>query len=256
MTLPGAIILAGALVAGAIIWTQRPAAGTSSAANAATNAPVNNTLPQISMAPVGPADHILGNPGAPIKIVEFSDPSCPYCQLFNPTMEEIMSEYGPGGQVDWVYRQYPLDKPDSNGNILHPNAGRQAEAFECAAALGGNTAFWAYEKAWFEAFPQDGTDETAAVDDAQIMAAGKSANLDPILFKGCIDSGKYQARVDAEYADGVNAGVSGTPYIVIITPTGEKIALAGAQSYDNMKNAIIALLSEVPAKSTGTATSK
>ena len=107
-------------------------------------------------------------------------------------MEQIIGEYGPGGQVARVYRQYPLDKPDSNGKIFHPNAGRQAEALECAAAVGGNTVFWAYEKAWFEVFPQDGADETSAVDDAQIMAAAKSAKLDPILFNGCIASGRIR----------------------------------------------------------------
>jgi len=158
-------------------------------------------------------------------------------------MEQIIGEYGPSGQVAWIYRQYPLDKPDASGKILHPNSGRQAEALECAAGVGGNTVFWAYEKAWYDAFPQNGAQETSAVDDVQIAAAAKSAGLDAVSFNDCLSSGRFKARVDAEYTDGVNAGVSGTPYLIIITPSGTKIPLAGAQSYSILKNTIDALLS-------------
>ncbi len=241
LTLTGAIIIAGAFIAIAIIWTQQRPANSSNAA--ATAQALQNQLPQVSMAPVGSTDHILGDPSAPVKIVEYSDPSCPYCQLFNPTMEQIIGEYGPNGQAAWIYRQFPLDRPDANGNILHPNSGTQAQALECAAGIGGNTAFWAYEKAWFANFPQNGASESVTVDNAQIAAAAKSAGLDAVSFNDCLTSGRFKARVDAEYTDGVNAGVSGTPYVVIITPSGTKIPLAGAQSYSTLKTTIDALLS-------------
>ena len=242
LTLTGAIIIAGAFIAIAIIWTQQRPATTASGTTSATQA-LQNQLPQVSMEPISSTDHILGDPNAPVKIVEYSDPSCPYCQLFNPTMEQIIGEYGPSGQVAWIYRQYPLDKPDANGNILHPNSGRQAEALECAAGVGGNTVFWTYEKAWFANFPQNGADETSAIDDAQIAAAAKSAGLDAVSFNDCLSSGRFKSRIDAEYTDGVNAGVSGTPYLIIITPSGTKIPLAGAQSYSTLKTTIDALLS-------------
>ena len=241
LTLTGSVIIAGALIAVAIIWTQKPVVTNGGSAGVAQA--LQNQLPQVSMAPISSIDHILGDPGAPVKIVEYSDPSCPYCQLFNPTMEQIENEYGPSGQVAWIYRQYPLDKPDANGNILHHNSGRQAEALECAAGVGGNTAFWKYEKAWFETYPQNGAQESPAVSDQQIAAAAKSAGLDAVSFNDCLSSGRFKARVDAEYTDGVNAGVDGTPYLVIITPSGTKIPLAGAQSYSTLKTTIDALLS-------------
>ena len=248
LTMPGAVIVAGAIIAIAIIWTQGPKnAGSGSSTDAAKA--IQGQLPQVTMAPLSSADHILGDPVAPIKFVEYSDPSCPYCQMFNPTMEQIISEYGPTGKVAWVYRQFPLDQPDANGDILHPNAGRQAQAFECAAALGGNTAFWAYEKTWFNTFPSDGAEEASDIDDQQIAATAKSAGLDAVPFNDCLSSGRFKTRVEQEYTDGINAGVDGTPYLVIITPSGSKIPLAGDQSYSTLKTTIDALLASGTAPS-------
>jgi protein-disulfide isomerase len=237
VTIPGAIIIAGAIIAIAIVWTTKP-----------TKVPAVNTLPSqpsaAAMAPVTAADHILGNPNAPIKIVEYSDPSCPYCKQFNPTMEQVMSAYGAGGKVAWVYRQFPLDKPDANGNILHPNSGIQAEALECAASLGGNTTFWAYEKEWYNVFPIDGASRTAAADGVQLAQVAKKVGLDAIAFNDCVTSNQFKNKIDAEYTDGLNAGVPGTPYNIVITPSGTKIPLNGAVSYATLKTTIDTLLTE------------
>ena len=239
VTIPGAIILAAAIIGIAIIWTQRPA-------SAPVSTKTTPQIPAVSMAAVTSADHIFGNPDAPIKIVEFSDPSCPYCKMFNPTMEQVMSAYGPLGKVAWVYRSFPLDKPDQNGNILHPNAGHEAQALECAAFLGGNDKFWVYEKKWYDEFPLQGATDRSIVDDGtQLNQIAKESGLDPVAFNDCLSSGQFKSKVEAQYTDGVNAGVSGTPYNIIVTPSGSKIPLAGAVSFNTLKTTIDTLLSEV-----------
>ena len=101
--MPTAIIIAAAIIAIGLIVAFKPAGKTT-------------------------ADHILGNPNAPIKLVEYSDPSCPFCRLFTPTVEKVMDDYGASGQVAWVYRSFPLDKPDANGDVLHKNAGHESQA--------------------------------------------------------------------------------------------------------------------------------
>lgn len=237
LTIPGAIIIAAAIIAIAIIYVLHPVKQ-----QATTTATVTDPNAQMKLSPVTDSDHIYGNPNAPVKIVEFADASCPYCKAFNPTMTQIMDEYGPKGQVAWVYRFFPLDTPDENGNVLHPNAGTQAQAFECAASLGGNAKFWAYEKEWYSVFPDDGADRSAADDLKQIQSVGKDIGLDPVAFNDCISSGSMKARVQAEYVDGINAGVTGTPYSIIITPSGTKVPLVGAQSYTTVKAAIDSLL--------------
>lgn len=233
LTLPGAIIIAGALIAVAIIWIKKPAP-----IPVQTGEPV---LKQISMEPVSSADHILGNPDAPIKIVEYSDPSCPFCKVFHPTMIKIIEEYGPSGNVAWVYRSFPLDKPDANGRALHPNAGYESQAQECAAALGGNDAFWKFTHRLYEITPSD---QGKSLDRGEIPKIAQYTGLDAVNFNECLSSERFKDKVDKSYLDGLNAGVSGTPYSIIITPSGSTIPIVGAQSYQTFKTAIDALLQE------------
>jgi len=81
-------------------------------------------------------DHIIGNPDAPIMIIEYSDLECPFCKRFGKTMEEIVAESN--GQVAWVYRHW----------IVHVAQGQyalpKAAAAECVAKLKGEDAFWKY----------------------------------------------------------------------------------------------------------------
>ncbi len=104
-----------------------------------------NTLPSAkekespiyNLQPVTTADHIRGNPNALIKIVEFADLQCPFCQFFHDTMQQVMAEYGTKGQVAWVYRHFPLTS-------IHRYALPWAEESECANQIGGPEKFWSY----------------------------------------------------------------------------------------------------------------
>lgn len=77
-------------------------------------------------------DHIIGNPNAPILIIEYSDLECPYCKRFGETMKEIVAESN--GEVAWIYRHW----------IVHQGAVAKAAASECVASLKGNDSFWKY----------------------------------------------------------------------------------------------------------------
>jgi protein-disulfide isomerase len=78
-------------------------------------------------------DNIRGNANAAISIVEYSDIDCPFCKRHHPTLISLVEDYD--GQVNWVYRHFPLDQ-------LHPDARKKAEATECAGDLGGSEKFW------------------------------------------------------------------------------------------------------------------
>ncbi len=98
--------------------------------------------PIYNMLPVSSTDHIRGNQNAPVKIVEFSDFECPYCQAFHETMKQVMAEYGEKGQVAWIYRHLPLTS-------IHRFAMSYAEESECASSIGGSNKFWEYADARF-----------------------------------------------------------------------------------------------------------
>ncbi|MFA6386692.1 MAG: thioredoxin domain-containing protein [Candidatus Paceibacterota bacterium] len=79
-----------------------------------------------------PGDHLLGNPDAPIVVIEYSDYECPYCKSFHTTMDQIVK--GSDGKVAWIYRHWPI----------HQGSLEKLIAAECVATLKGNDAFWKY----------------------------------------------------------------------------------------------------------------
>lgn len=191
----------------------------------ASNAPTVNNIKTITV-----DDHIRGNVDAPIKIIEFSDTECPFCKVFHLTMRQAVGEYS--NQVVWAYRHFPLE-------AIHPKARKEAEALECAAELGGKEMFWIYLDKLFEVTPSNNQLELEKLNEI-----AEEVGLDKEKFKICHTSGKYALRVGENIREGLNIGITGTPYTVIITPNGKKIEIRGAQPYKEVKAAIEAALKE------------
>ena len=203
INIPSAIIISAAIVAAAIIYVKKPVEK--------TVVETNKNEVSVNVAPVSKDDNVLGNENAPIKIVEYSDPSCPFCKVFNSTMHEIMSKYGSTGKVAWVYRAFPLDTPDSNGNILHPNARNESLAIECAGRVGGKKAFWDYQKKLYEITPSVTGSSPNGLDQKQLPIIAKDLGLNAVSFAECMDSEKAKTAISKQSLSGVNAGVTGTP---------------------------------------------
>ncbi|MEK7150552.1 MAG: thioredoxin domain-containing protein [Patescibacteria group bacterium] len=210
LTVPLAIVVAGALIAGALFFTNKNKTQDPDAAK------LNGTVKEqsgIKIEPVTGDDHILGNPKAPIMIVEFSDTECPYCKTFHATMHQVIDTYGKTGKVAWVYRHFPIDN-------IHSKARKEAEATECAAELGGNDGFWKYLDNLYKITPSNNE-----LDLLLLPKIAEDSGLDKEKFVTCLDSGKYADKVEKDYQDAVAAGGQGTPYPVIITKR-EKIPIS------------------------------
>lgn len=216
--IPAAIIVGFGLIAAAIYM------GGSKTDNA-VQFTGGNEAPQANLeelTPISAEDHIRGNPNAPVVIVEYSDFDCPFCQSFHTTMKKIMDEYGPTGDVAWVYRHFPLTS-------LHPSAGHIAEASECVAELGGNEAFWKFADMVFgERAVNEQTNITKLGDFAEASGVSKSE------FQTCLDSGRHQAAISADATNATAIGASGTPYSVVIAGD-QMMSINGAQPYEQVK---------------------
>lgn len=132
---------------------------------------------------------------APVTIIEFSDFECPFCNRVTPTLQEVLSTYG--DQVRLVFRQFPL-------NSIHPRAQKAAEASLCAHEQGK---FWEMHDAMFL--------DQKKLEVADLKAKASALGLDPAKFDACLDSGKYAEQVSRDLADGMAAGVTGTPALFI-----------------------------------------
>lgn len=221
---PGAIVAAGLIIAGAVFYSGGDSSrqsDTSAQAFRNTNSPVAENI-----RPVDENDHILGDPSAPVVIVEFSDLECPFCKRFHETMKQVLEKYGESGQVAWVYRHFPLDS-------IHSKARKEAEATECAQELGGTLAFWEYTNGIFQITPSNNR-----LDLSLLPQIAEDIGLDRQKFEECLQSGKYAKHVEADYQDALNAGARGTPYSVIITKNGEVFPFSGALPFEQIQSLI------------------
>lgn len=231
LTIPLAIIIAGALIAGAVYVSNRGDIGGGTPKPEATAKDIGGLG---SVNPVTSADHIRGNPNAPVKIVEYSDFECPFCKRFHPTMGQVMNEYGKNGKVAWVYRHFPVD-------ALHPiKARKEAAASECANELGGNVTFWKYADRLFDNVSSNNKTDI----DAVLPQTALEIGLDVQKFNACLASNKYDAHVQNDLDNAIATGGNGTPWSIVVAKSGKKYPLSGAQPYDSVKQLIELALQE------------
>ncbi len=211
LTPPVSIIIAGIIIAGAIIFTnQRPATVVADATNQQGAPAATANIP----APTD-KDHIIGSPSAPIALVEYSDFQCPYCQMIYPSLKKIVSESN--GGVSWTMREYPLYQ-------IHPQAMPAANAAECIDEQLGTTGYFKYADAVFN--------NQSSLTPEYSATLAKQFGADMGKYNTCIKNSTYQNRIDAESADAQNSGGNGTPYTVVInTKTGKQYSISGALPY-------------------------
>jgi len=227
MFVPLSIVVAGLVIAGAIVFSND---GEDATAPTNTGDPLAAEQPTIE--PISEEDHVLGNPDAEVVIYEHSDFECPFCARFHPTMERIIAEYG--DQVAWVYRHFPLDQ-------IHPDARPAAEASECVADLAGNQAFWDYSKLLFDGMPASLTPEN-------LRANAESLGVNGDEFQTCFAEGRFAEKVEAQYQSALVFAQSdpqfGTPYSVAVTKDGTQVVIPGAQPYEVVKQVVDTLLAD------------
>ncbi len=225
LSVPVAIIIAGIIIAGAIIYATKGSRDAGPVAQQPEEQ-AGNVLSKLK--PIGAKDHIFGNPKADVVIVEFSDTECPFCKRFQDTMHQVVSEYK--GKVAWVYRHFPLDS-------LHSKARKEAAATECANELGGNEKFWAYLDRLMDVTPSNDR-----LDLAELPKIAEYVGLDRAKFETCLNSGKYDKHIQEDYEDAVASGGRGTPYSVAVAKNGNKAVISGAQPVSAVKSIIDPLL--------------
>ena len=225
--IPIAVIIAGAIIAGAIIFTNQ------ASPKIVDQAGVKAT--DVELREVDKDDHILGNPNAEVTIVEYSDFQCPFCQTFHTTMNQIMDEYGRDGKVAWVYRHHPLDDFYGAPSNLHPEARPAAIASECVAREKDNDAFWSYSNTLFDNQAELGLD--------LYIQEAVALGIDRESFTECLNDEKI---LDLVIEDEQNGELRfGTPYSVAITSDGRNaVPINGALPYTAVKEIIDGLLAE------------
>ncbi len=226
---PVAIVIAGGLIATALYFGSGKALvqqviSSQQAAN--PQAPQTATQPpQLSVGafrPITDQDHVRGAKNAKVTVLEYSDLECPFCKLFHPTLQQLLKEYP--NDVRWVYRHSPLVQ-------LHSQAPKEAEASECAGEQGK---FWEMTDKIFEVTPSNNGLNLADLPKLARQVGVTSTQQ----FQACLASGRYAKHVADDTADAQVAGLTGTPYSVVIASNGQKFLLEGAQPYSALKQLV------------------
>lgn len=213
LLIPLAIVVAGIAI-GAGLYFSGGAAAPSAGTVAQQEKKVDTTN---KINPVTEADHIKGDIKAPVKIVEFSDFECPFCKRHHETLLQVTEKLG-GDKVAWVYRQMPLEQ-------LHPVKARAASmASECVAELGGNEAFWKFTDRYFEETLTNNRTDTDTLIPKLVLETGVSKEE----FTKCFEEDRHAKAIDEDIADGVETGGQGTPWSIIIGPSGKTYPVNGA----------------------------
>jgi protein-disulfide isomerase len=141
-----------------------------------------------------PDDHVLGNPAAPVTLLEYGDYECPYCAAAAPVLRQVVEQSG--GRVRLVFRNFPLADQ-------HPYALIAALAAEAAGAQG---AFWPMHEMLFA--HQD------RLDDAALRSYADELGIDGSRVVGQAAQ-PFGDKVEADFAAALAAGVGGTPTVFV-----------------------------------------
>ena len=144
---------------------------------------------------VNPDDPSEGKADAPVTLVEYSDFQCPFCLRVMPTLKQLRVKYGDKIRVVW--KDFPLTQ-------IHPQAFVAAQAGNCAREQGK---FWELHDKMF------GNQSALQPDALKKYAA--DAGLDAPKFNQCLDSSKYEARVQDALSAGGKLGITSTPTVFV-----------------------------------------
>ena len=143
----------------------------------------------------------MGNPAAPVTIIEFADFECPFCARAFSTLETMVhTNYK--DKIRVVYKNYPLNS--------HPWAIRAALGAECAR-LQNPEAFWDFARDYYSS---QGSITVKNIDD-HIHATAKRLNLDVPTLDACMAGKAAQARIDQDQKDGNAVAVASTPTLFV-----------------------------------------
>lgn len=221
LTMPVAIVIAGVVIAGAVMLTKMPAPDAAPAGQAAA------AITADTLRPASATDHIIGSPDAPVVMVEYADFQCPYCGVIYPTLKRIVEESN--GQVAWVYRHLPLES-------IHPEARPSALAAECLSAQLGDQAFWR--------FMEDAFANQQNLGSAWYAAEAVKLGANMSQFNSCMTNKTFDSRIDADLAEAIQLGGNGTPYTIIVPKEGRAVPFSGALPYSQIKAIVNSVVSK------------
>jgi protein-disulfide isomerase len=228
---PGAIILAGVIIALAVFLTGKKdvndvdSQDTESVAGETTDSETENEFSAVTT-DMGNAPYIGDKDSAKVAIVEFNEYKCSYClRHMEETLPTLIENYVDTGEIIYVFREFPIYGEDA------------ANAAKCIYHL---TDVDTYKEFHTNVFNYESDDD--------IYAVAKEVGVNEDDFDTCYSAREYQDEVDADFSAGENVGVQGTPGFVVGTFDEDGnvngVLIPGAYPIETFSEVIEGFLSE------------
>ena len=165
---------------------------------------------------------IMGNPNAKITIVEFGDYQCTFCYKFHDeTMKKITDEYIKTNNVNFVYKDFPLNGEQS---IL------ASEAAYCAEK---QNKFWEYHNTLYNNW---GGENTGWITENVLLGFARDLEMNLDDFSQCLENSEFRQKVLDNEQFGREIGINATPSFLIFDDN-EIYRIIGAQPFEKFEQA-------------------
>lgn len=164
---------------------------------------------------------ILGDPHAPITLVEFGDYQCHFCNVhFHNTEHDLLKDFISTGKVKMIFKDFTIIGPDS------VNA---AHGTHCANDQGK---FWEYHDILYNNWTGENNGWASS---ENLLKYAQEIELDINLWSECMVNAKYSQIVSNSSKDARDLGLTGTPAFFVVGPNNDVTKIFGAQPYENFE---------------------
>lgn len=227
-SIPIAIVIAGALIAGAVYFSNR---------SSGTGAPVSGQLPAVNVKDVKIAaeNPFIGDPKAKVTMIAWEDYQCPFCKAFEvggvqginiePSMPMLKKDYVDAGKLRIVFKDYAFLGPDSIYDAEFARA-----VWELYPEK-----FFEWRTAMFTQQPEENSlsESQNAAHVKKVTASISGIDVNAVLARLSANKAKYDKSIADDQQEGNKWGISGTPGFI----TGKKL-ISGADTPAAFKQAI------------------
>lgn len=160
----------------------------------------------------------LGDPNAPITLVEFGDYQCFFCnKYFHDTEHELVENYVETGKVKIIFKDFTIIGPDSIS---------AAHAAHCADDQG---LFWEYHDTLYNNWNGENNGWASS---ENLLRMAQDVGLDIDEFTDCMLNEIHTQIISASNDDARTLGLTGTPGFFVIGPNDQVTKIPGAQPFD------------------------
>jgi protein-disulfide isomerase len=226
----GGAVAVAVVAAVVLILITRGGNGESNLPPVVAGATIDASIPQNG--------RVLGDPNAPVTVVEWGDYQCPFCAQFAQQMQpQLIADYVATGKVKFEYRDFAfLDRKlsiGSDGKVKESGVGDSVRAAEAAACAADQGKFWTYHDT---IFANHNGENQGAYSTARLEEMARLSGLDMTAFNQCVDNRTHKAEIEQMYLERNDLGIDSTPTFVV---NGKLVMIGG---YADLKNAIDAAL--------------